>query len=731
MKSHARGWIVALALLPLVSGAPRAEEGMWMPRQVPDVSAQLAGRGIDVDPKMFSDLAGSPMGAVVSLGGCSASFVSPDGLIVTNQHCVTGALQYNATPERNLLEDGYLAKTRAEEIWAGPGSRAAVTVSMTDVTSLITGDINPALSDRARYDVIERRTKERVKACEQAGLRCRVASFFEGNRYYEIAQLEIHDIRLVYTPAAGIGNFGGETDNWQWPRHTGDFAFYRAYVAPDGKSAPHAKDNVPYHPKRWLKLDPKGVEPGDAIAVAGYPGFTRRLETYAEIERLAHWTLPRQIDRAEGQLAILEDLSRTDPETSIKVANRIRGLHNRLTNNRGVLRGLVVSHLLEMKAAQEKALSTWIAADPARAKEFGAVLPGLEAQIAEENRTRLHDDVFQLVERGAPVVGAAETIYRLSLARAEPDLERDPEFQERNWARLHESQERLQKTLDPKVDRALLRYGLQEAGRLPEGARIAAIDKAVGLRPGMSDAEAVRAIDPFLDTLYAGTKLFDPQVRLALLDKPAVEVLAAKDKAIDLAVALEPERKRLEDQEKAREGLRSRLTPVYVRALLQYSGGLLAPDANGTLRVTFGRVEGTMERDGLVYLPQTTLAGVVEKNTGEGEFDVPKRELDAIAALRGGKTTPFLDAKLKDVPVNFLASVDTTGGNSGSPALNTRGELVGLLFDGTFDTVASDVVFDPARTRSILVDVRYMLWVMDDVDAVTRLLTEMGVRGPS
>ena len=212
MSRRALSSVILLASLSVVP-ATLAEEGMWMPRQVPEIAGQLAERGYKVDTKIFSNLSGSPMGAVVSLGGCSASFVSPDGLIITNHHCVRSALQYNATPERDLLVNGYLAKTRADELSAGPGSRASITVSMTDVTDEITGKIDPGLSDRERYEVIERRSKERVQKCEKGGFRCRVASFFEGNRYFEIAQQEISDVRLVYAPNSGIGRFGGETDN--------------------------------------------------------------------------------------------------------------------------------------------------------------------------------------------------------------------------------------------------------------------------------------------------------------------------------------------------------------------------------------------------------------------------------------------------------------------------------------------------------------------------------------
>jgi hypothetical protein len=720
---------IGIALSFVLASAPaRAVEGMWMPRQVPEIEGLLRSAGISVDAKPFSDVASYPLGAVVSLGGCSASFVSQDGLIVTNQHCVTGALQYNSTPEHNLLEDGFTATKREDELWVGPGSRAAITVSITDVTNEITGNIDPALSDRERFGTIERRSKERVKACEKDGLRCRVASYFEGNRYFEIAQLELTDVRLVYTPSAGIGRFGGETDNWRWPRQTGDVGFYRAYVGPDGKPAAYAKDNVPYHPKKWLKVGARGVGPGDAIVVTGYPGNTRRLETYAEIKRMTEWTLPRQIKRSEDQIAILDALSHSSPETGIKVANRIRGLNNGLTNSRGKLQGLVASKILGSKAAREKELTAWIAADPARRKEFGDVLPQLDALTAEENRTRARDGALGTMAGQGSLLGAAETIYRLSLARPKPDLERDPAFQERNWQRMREGQDRMQKNLDLAADRAILRYNLQDVARLPEGSRIAAIDAAAGLHPGLADADASRAIDTYLDKLYAGTKLADQKVRLAALDSSTADLVAAKDSMLDLAAALEPEWHELDERGKTNEGLRSRLSPTYIKSLLQFSGGLLAPDANGTLRVSFGKVEGVKERDGLMYLPQTSLAGIVEKNEGTGDFEVPQGELDAIAALREGKAkTPYVDSKLGDVPVNFLASVDTTGGNSGSPALNAKGELIGLLFDGTFDTVASDIVFDPVRTRSILVDVRYVLWVMDAVDHVDGLLHEIGI----
>jgi hypothetical protein len=713
-------------------GVARADEGMWMPQQIPLLAARLQAMGFQGDPKAFADLTGQPMGAVVSLGGCTASFVSPDGLIVTNHHCVTGSLQFNSTPQRNLLVEGYLAKTRDEELSNGPGSRVYVTTAVTDVTDAITGNIDPKATDRQRYDTIDRRVKERVAACEKpGGMRCTVASFFEGLKFFEIAQLEIRDVRLVYSPHDGIGVFGGETDNWRWPRHTGDWSFYRAYVAKDGRPATFSKDNVPYRPKHWLKVAAGGVKPGDLVFVTGYPGTTARHRTYLEVRETTEWAMPRSIRLAQEQLAVIDTLTKQDKALALKVAGRIQGLNNGLTNQRGMLEGLTKGGSLAKKEAAEKDLAAWIAADPARQAKYGDVLPALQTLQMEGQRTRERNAVLGGLAGASSYLSSAQTLYRLSMQRTRPDLERDPGFQERDWIRIKEGQDRLQRTIDPTVDRALLRWAMGMAAALPASQRIEPLDQAVGLRPGMAEAEAGRAIDAYLDGLYAGSKLGDRDFRIGLIEKSTAELVATNDTFIALAAALDPLLEANREASKDRAGAYARLRPRYMEALLAKAGGLVAPDANSTLRVTYGQVKGVMARDGLMYTPQTTLQGIVEKHTGEGEFNAPKGQLEAIEALRAGKTTPFLDPDLGDVPVNFLSTVDTTGGNSGSPTLNAKGELVGLLFDGTYESVASNYLFDPVKTRSIHVDTRYMLWNMAEVDGATHLLEEMGVLRPS
>jgi hypothetical protein len=712
-----------LAALPAM-----ADEGMWMPQQIPALADRLTTLGFTGDARTFADLTGFPMGAIVSLGGCSASFVSPDGLIVTNNHCVQGALQYNSNPEQNLMVDGFLAKTKAEELWSGPGSRVYVTVSVKDVTDAIMGNIDPQTTDRARYDVVDRRVKAQTAAGEKDGLRCTVASFFEGLKWYEIGQLEIQDVRLVYAPAAGIGNFGGETDNWQWPRHTGDFSFYRAYVSKEGKAVPFSKDNVPYQPKHFLRVSPKGASPGELVFVAGYPGRTYRLNPYAEVKETVGWSLPRSIKRATDRIAILEAIGKDDQETALRVAQSIRGLNNGLTKNKGVLQGMVKGGLLAEKEALERDFVAWIDAARDRKAKYGSVLPAINALIAERAKTRERDALLGELSAGmGSGLASAQMLYRFSIEKPKKDADRDAAYQERNWSRLKDSQERAQRTLSAKADRALMKYTLADIAELPAGQRIEVLDSEIGFAPAMTEADIAKAADAWLDKLFAGTKIYDKDFRMSLFDMSTSELVATKDSLLTLAAALYPMQEAIRETSKERSGAMYRLGPPYAEALLAKAGGLVPPDANSTLRVTYGTVKGVEPRDGMMYLPQTTLQGIVQKATGSGEFNAPQAQLDAIKALRAGKASPFVDPTLADVPVNFLSTVDTTGGNSGSATLNSQGELVGLLFDGTFDTVAADFLFDKEQTRSIHVDTRNMLWVMAEVDQATNLLDEMGI----
>lgn len=698
--------------------------GMWMPGQMGDHADTLKSLGLAYDPGALTDPTAFPLGAVVSLGGCSASFVSEEGLIVTNHHCVGGHLQYNSTPEANLLEDGYLAKTRADEKWGGPTARVYVTKAFTDVTDHVLGGTETIADPKARYEAIEARAKDLTAKCEQGkpDTRCRVASYFEGAQFFQIEQLQIRDVRLVYAPDAGIGVFGGEIDNWRWPRHTGDWSFLRAYVGKDGKPADYSPDNVPFRPPHHLKVATEALTPGDFVMVAGYPGRTYRHKTADEVRDAATWGYPRRIALFEQTLDVLARVTEGREDLKIKAASRSRGLANYLTNFKGMLEGLTKGGLAEQKASLEADLKAWIAADPTRQREYGGVLEEMERIRAEARKTRDRDAALGEILRGSSLLGQAFTIVTMAEERDKPDADRKAGYQERDWDRREQGSRRMQRTYDPVLDRALFEMYLQRAAALPAAQRPAEALRAVTGSASPDRAAIAKALDRF----YGKTRLGDEDRRVDLLKTATSKTIErSKDPFISLAVRLGSARDELNARSEKEEGALARLRPKYMAALRAHAVDPLAPDANGTLRVTYGTVRGYRPRpDAALYTPFTTMTELVGKHTGEEPFDAPDAQ---IAAAKGKDFGPYADARLGDLPVNFLADLDITGGNSGSATLNARGELVGLVFDGNYEAMASDWIFMPDITRSIHVDSRYMLWTMDAVDGADHLLTEMGI----
>ena len=318
--------LIALAIL---STAAHADEGMWMPQQLPQVAKQLKAAGLKLDPATLTKLTEFPMGAIVSLGGCSASFVSPQGLVATNHHCVYNSVAHNSTPERDLLANGFLAHNLDEELPAAPGSRVYVTKAVTNVSGKIISADVAKLSGKKRSDAIEQNQKKLVADCEQdAGHRCTVSAYYGGLEFYLIKQLEIRDVRLVHAPPAGVGKFGGDTDNWMWPRHTGDYGFYRAYVSKDGKAADFSKDNVPYLPQHVLKLAKEGVKEGDFVMALGYPGRTNRHRLPSEVAFTFGWNYPAYVKMSGENLAIIARETADNKDTALKYAAQVASNNN-------------------------------------------------------------------------------------------------------------------------------------------------------------------------------------------------------------------------------------------------------------------------------------------------------------------------------------------------------------------------------------------------------------------
>ncbi|MBX7492283.1 S46 family peptidase [Qipengyuania sp. 1NDW9] len=710
------------ALLACAASAPlAAKEGMFTPDQLPEIAEDLRETGLEIDADALSDLTGFPMGAVVSLGGCSASFVSEIGLVVTNHHCARGSVQYNSTAENNYLENGFLAKAFEEELPAAPGSRIYVTTALSDVTDRVRDGID-AMTPTERYDAIEQRRKDITAECEEkAGYRCQVASFYGGAQYKLIERLEIRDVRIVYAPADSIGKYGGDIDNWMWPRHTGDFAFYRAYVAPDGSAADYSEDNVPYEPEHHLKVSASGLKEGDFVMAAGYPGSTSRYATLAEVENTFSWSYPTYVTLVNDWIDTIEEAAPEGSDARVKYESLLAGLNNFEKNTRGQLEGARRVGLVERRAEREEALAAWIAADDSRAA-YGEAIAGLQA-LSEESATKARQAFWYNFATRPTLLSTAQRLYRLAHERQKEDALRDPGFQDRDMTFFRQGMQAIDRRYDASVDKAQWLLFLDTYMDEPAGNRVAVFDEALGLNADLDEA----ALSAKLDAYYAGTTLGDVDTRLALMEATPAELEALDDPFMQLAVALYEYERGLEAEGEERAGRAQALRPAYMEAITQWqrSQGLLTyPDANSTLRVTYGTVLGGSPKDGMAYLPFTTLEGILEKDMGEDPFNAPERQLQEIREKDYGK---YYSAEVGSVPVNFLSDLDSTGGNSGSATLNARAELVGLLFDGTFESVNSDWDFDPRTTRTIHVDTRYMLWVMDKVDGAQGLIEELDV----
>ena len=720
MRPNLLAAAIAVPLSLLAAQIAQAGEGMWVPQQLPEIAGPLKKAGLKLSPQQISDLTGDPMGAVVALGGCTASFVSPNGLVVTNHHCAYGAIQLNSTAENNLIKNGFNAPTTADEVSAGPNARVFVLDEITDVTKDAQAAIAAAGDDAlARTKALEAFEKKLIADCEaEAGFRCRLYSFSGGNTYRLFKNLEIKDVRLAYAPPGSVGKFGGDIDNWMWPRHTGDFAFYRAYVGKDGKPAAFSKDNVPYRPKHWLKFADQPLGAGDFVMVAGYPGSTNRYALAAEFDNTAQWTYPTIARHYKNQIAMVEAAGKQNADIQVKYAATMAGWNNTSKNYDGQLEGFKRIDAAGQKQREEAAVLGWLKGQGAKGQSALDAHAKLLDLLEQSKATRDRDLTLALFNNTA-MLGSATQLYRLSIEREKPNAERESGYQERDLPAIEGGLKQLERRYVAAMDRQLQEYWLNEYIKLPADQRVAAVDAWLG----GNDASAVKRA---LDRL-AGTKLGSTEERLKWFaaDRKAFE--ASNDPAIQYAVAVMPTLLKLEQERKTRAGENLAARPVYLQALADYKksqGEFVYPDANLSLRITFGNVMGYAPKDGVEYTPFTTLEGVVAKETGQDPFDSPKALLDAVAAKRYGGLE---DKRIGSVPVNYLSDLDITGGNSGSPVLDAHGKLVGLAFDGNWESVSSNWVFDPKMTRMIAVDGRYLRWIMQEVYPAPQLLKEMNV----
>lgn len=707
-------------MLPL--GA-HADEGMWLPEQLPRLAPELRTLGITLDPANLADPNKAPLSAIISLNGyCSASFLSADGLVGTNHHCVSEFLGYNSDATRNLGRDGYVARERSAELWGGEGVEVYIVDQITDVTTAMRAGITKRTKDLDRTAVTRRNEAALLSACEappaghaQPTHRCRVVAFDGGGSYRLIRSQIFRDVRLVYAPPESVGSYGGEIDNWMWPRHAGDFALLRVYVGKDGKPASYSPDNVPFHPVSHLTIAKEPVREGDPVLVAGYPGGTSRYASASALQHARDEVYPTMVKLLDSLIGLLRAEAARSEEAAGRLNGSIDGLGNGQKNAQGMIDNMKASDVVGDKKRLEALVLAWVAADPARVKRYGPAFAERERLEAQARADWRAESLLNWALRSSDLLAVAHQAVRLADERKKPDGDRAPGFRTRDEERLLLRSDRLDKDLWLPADRALLAELLPQVVKLEGPSSAPAVDAFVASFGGIEGA---------LNALFAAPALADAKARRALFAADAATLAASTDPYVVLARAFEQRLAPIRAADELRQGASLRLEPLIMEATRLAAGRELYPDANNTLRITFGKVEGYSPRDGVWHLPRTTVPGMVAK-AGAWPFDAPARLL---AAAPTAGASRFADNGV--MPVDFLSSLDSTGGNSGSATLNKNGELVGFLFDGNYESMSADWLFAPAVTRSIHVDVRYLLWMLDEVEQAPALVAELGFPRP-
>ncbi|MDD8030700.1 MAG: S46 family peptidase [Acidobacteriota bacterium] len=707
---------IGLLLLPVFS---RADEGMWMPHQMKMLNLQELGLKMNPDDLYKKDGTGL-MSAVVNLGGGTGEFVSPEGLILTNHHVAFGAIQRASSKKNDYITKGFLARNRRQEIPA-QGYTADILLSYEEVTTRVLAKVKTEMDPGQKYEAIENAIKEIVAEAEKTGpdIRASVASMYSGNQYYLYRFKRIKDVRLVYAPPRDLGNYGGDIDNWMWPRHTCDFSFLRAYVSKDGVGVDYSPDNVPYQPKVWLKLSLEGLKEDDFTFVMGYPGRTYRNFTAAEIE-YDYNSMVKRMNEFQDIINFIEAASKEDKETEIRYASLLKGLNNSLKNMQGKVEGMKKVDLINRKKEQEKEFLAWIKASPERQKKYGPVLKEIadfmkRYEIFASKNELLTSSISSF--SGSTLLSQAYTIYRTVEELQKPDQERETSYQERNLPYIRQRIQLAERSYVLDTDREFFKHQLKKMLDLPA-------ENIPGPFKALMSQKSEKAIEDYVDSLYTNTILADPKKRLELLNLKPAELLKTGDPFILLAAELEKELKKVREESKAWSQERADRKKLYEAALLEMKEGKMAPDANGTIRFTYGPVKGYSPRDAVIYKPITTLTGVMEKETGEFPFRVPVKLKELYQRRDFGR---YEDQILKDVPACFLNTTNVTGGNSGSPTLNAKGEQVGIIFDMTYESVIGDYYIIPELQRSISVDIRYVIFITEKFSGANHIIKELSL----
>lgn len=708
----------ALLFLVAVLAAPsRADEGMWIPALIHKLNIndmQNAGLRLSAED-IYSINNSSLKDAIVSIGGCTAEMISPDGLMLTNHHCAFGDIQRHSSVESDYLQNGFWAKTKGDEL-SNPQKIARFLISTEEVTDKVLAEVTSGMSFEERNRKVSQvSARLEREATEGTHYQAQVRSFFEQNRYFIFVYETFRDVRLVGVPPQALGKFGGDTDNWSWPRHTADFALYRVYAGPDGKPAAYSKENIPLKPRHFLPISIKGVQDGDFAMVMGYPGTTNRYKTSTEVQYTMDVTNTIRIDVREKKLEIIKEYMETGPRARIQYANKYAGSSNYYKYSIGQNLGLNNLNVIEKKKAQEKEFEQWVAASPARQAKYGKALDMIRSAYVDIEDETAQEYLSESLLRGPEIFMFAYRSRALYNLLEKPEENKDRITQIAN--NIEESLESYFKDYDAATDQKL-------AARLM---RLYSERTNARFHPkffGTIEGKFKGDYDKYAAQMFSKTVFADRAKLSAFLKNPSKKVLdkdlafvAAGDVFDLLRIIGEETQKSSAQLEEGRH--------LWVAGLNEMQPNrVFYPDANSTMRLTYGTVGSYEPRDGVIYKEITTVDGYLEKEIpGDSEFDVPARMKELLLARNFGR---YADEN-GDLIACFISNNDITGGNSGSPVINANGELIGCAFDGNWEAMSGDLAFEPAIQRTISVDIRFVLWVIDIYAGATHLIDEMTI----
>lgn len=710
--------VFTLVIFSFFSFSISAGEGMWIPSLLKHFNIDdMHEKGFRLSAEDIYNINNSSIkdAVVIFGGGCTGELISDEGLLITNHHCGYRNIQSHSSVEHNYLKDGFWAEDKSKEL-ANPGLDATFLVRIEDVTDDVLEGVEENMTEDERRSIIEKNTKSiEEKAVEGTDHEAVTKPFYYGNEFYMFVYKTYNDVRLVGAPPSSIGKFGRDTDNWMWPRHTGDFSLFRIYADENNEPAEYSDDNVPYKPKKALDISLKGFGKGDFTMVLGYPGSTQQYLTSHGVELIAETRNPHRIDLRDKKLEVMEKYMEQDEAIKIKYAAKQSGVSNAWKKWQGEIRGLERYNAIEKKQELEDKFVEWVQSSPEYQDKYGGLLENFEQTYTDFQPYALSRDYFiETVYYGIEILRFASNFGNLLGMKEEDEIEEKTEDLVSSSQKFFKDYVvDIDREISPKLLKAYYenieeRFYPSVFGEVEED-----YNKDFSKYTGDLFDNSI-----FTDSteVYNFLKKYSPADSSVILDDPAFRISQSFAKVYE---------KEIVPKHRTYNVKLDSLSRIYVDALrTMQDDKIFWPDANFTMRVAYGQVEGYEPRDAVVYHYQTTLDGVIEKNRQEiKDYKIPQKLKELYEAKDYGRYS-MDNGKL---PVCFIASNHTSGGNSGSPVLNANGELIGVNFDRNWEGTMSDIMYDPEQCRNISLDIRYALFIIDKFAGASHLIEEMNI----